>query len=92
MSKLRHRPVQRFIQSNLLGRIGEMIVAANYMRDLHQRVVNHDHVVVHRHPRRSQDDRVAHHFIRKFDLAVNNIVKANRPFRNVKTNRARITC
>ena len=49
MRELRHRPAQRFVQRDLLGSVRKMIVAADHVRDLHQRVVDDDHVVVDRH-------------------------------------------
>ena len=59
MRELRHLPTQGFIQRNLLGRVRQMIVAANHMRNFHQRVVDHDHVVVNRNACRAQDDGIA---------------------------------
>src|SRR5271170_4455469 len=54
-----------------------MIVAANYVGDLHQRVVDDDHVVVDRHAVRTEDDGIADDFIGKLDISVNDIVKAD---------------
>ena len=68
---------KRFVQRDLLGCVGEMIVAADHVRDLHQRVVNHDHVVVDRHPVRTQNDGIADDFVRELDVAVNDVVKAD---------------
>ena len=50
MRKFRHRPAQRLVERDLFRSIGKMIVAADHVRDLHQCVVNHHHVVVNRHP------------------------------------------
>ena len=88
MRKLRHGPVQRFIQRNLFGRIGKMIIAPDYMRDLHQRVVDHDDIVVNRHSRRPEDDRIADDLVRKLDLSMDDVVEANRALRNMQASGA----
>ena len=75
--KLRHGPAQGLIQRHLLGRIRKMIVAADHVRDLHQRVINHHHVVVDRHPVRTQDDGIAHHFVRELHVAMHDVVKTD---------------
>src|SRR5271154_4950613 len=54
-----------------------MIVAANYVGDLHECVVNHHHVVVDRHAVGTQNDGIAHDFVGELDVSVNNVVKAD---------------
>ena len=58
-----------------------MIVAANDMRDAHQRVVNRDHIVIDRHAcrhtaRASHQHRIADGFRGKLHIAANNVVEA----------------
>src|SRR6266851_5789276 len=88
MRKLRDRPAKGLVHRNLFWGVRKMIVTANHMRDLHQRVVYYDHVVVNWHPRRTQNDGITYYFIRKLNRAVNDVVKTNRMFRNPQTNRA----
>src|SRR5256885_15267779 len=65
-----------------------MVIAANYVGDLHQRVIDDDDIVVHRHSRRTQNDRVAHNFIGKFDSTVNDVMEANGTLWNAQADRA----
>ena len=52
-----------------------MVIAADHMRDLHLRIVDDDHVVVDRNPRRTHDDRIADRFAVKSHIAANYVVK-----------------
>ena len=65
-----------------------MIVAADHVRDLHQRIVNHHHVVVDRHPVRTQDDGIADYFVREFDIAMHDVMKADGMLGNSQPDRA----
>ena len=65
-----------------------MVVAADHVGDLHQRVVNHHHVVVNRHPTGAQNDGIADHFVRELDIAVHNVVKADGMLGNAQPNGA----
>ena len=87
--ELRHGPVESLIQRHLFRRIGEMVVAADDVGNLHQRIVDDDYVVVNRNPGRAQDDGIAHHLIREFDLAVHDVVKTNGSLRNAQADGAR---
>ena len=86
MRELRHRPAQRLVKRDLLRRVGEMIVAANDVRDLHQRVVDHHHVVVNRNAAGAQDDGIADHFVGELDHAAHDVVKANGVLGNAQAN------
>src|SRR5258707_1307513 len=86
MRELRHGPAKRFIHGDLLWRVREMIVAPDHMRDFHQRVVYDYNVVIDRHPTRTQDDGVAHYFIRELDFAMDNVMETNWPLRNSQAN------
>ncbi len=77
MRELGHRPAQRLVKRNLLGRVGKMVVAADHVRDFHQRVVHHHYVVVNRNAARPQDDGIAHCFVGEFDHAAHDVVKTN---------------
>ena len=92
MRELGHRPAQCFVERDLLGRVRQMIVAANHVRDLHQRVIDHDDVVVDRDSRRPQDDGIAHCFVGKLDDAAHDVVKADRVLRNAQANRGLLSC
>ena len=78
MRKLRHRPAKRMVDRHLFRRVGKMVVAANHMRNPHQRIVDRHHVVVHRHASGADQDRVGHGFSGKLHSTTNNIVKQNR--------------
>ncbi len=54
-----------------------MIVSANHVSNLHQRVVNHHHVVVDGHAVGTQNDGIADDFVGKLNVSVNDVVKAN---------------
>ena len=69
-----------------------MIVAADDMRDLHQRVINHNYVVVHGHPIRAQDDRITHNFVGEFHVPMHEVVKTDGMLRNPQPDGARFTC
>ncbi len=64
-----------------------MIVAANDVGDIHQRVIDHDHVVVDRNATGAQDDGIADHLAGELDHAVHDVVEANRMFGNAQANR-----
>ena len=48
VSKLRHRPAEGLVNCHLLGGVRDVVVATDNVGDLHQRVVDGDHVVVYR--------------------------------------------
>src|SRR5947209_3314735 len=66
-----------------------MVIATNYVGDLHQRVIDDDDVVVYRHSGRTQNDGVAHNFAGKFDSAVNDVMEANGMLWNAQADGAR---
>ncbi len=57
----RRRKPQRLVYENLPRRVGNVILAANHMRDLHQRVVDDDGKVVRGRAVGADDDRIADH-------------------------------
>ena len=57
--ELRRRESERLIEQHLPRRIRDVILAANHMRDLHQRIVDHDGEVVGRPAVRSDQHRIA---------------------------------
>ena len=65
MSEFRHRPAEGLVDRHLAGRVGDVVVAANHMSDLHERIVDGDDVVVNgnagkrRRWRGADEDRVA---------------------------------
>ena len=67
-----------------------MVIAADDVRNLHQRVVNDDYVVVHRHSVGAQDDWIADNFAGKLDISMNDVMEPNRAFGNLQSNRARL--
>src|SRR5271157_2531000 len=87
MCKLRHRPTQRLVKCHLLWRVGEVVVATNHVRDVHERIVHDDHVVVNRHARGAHNDGIAHHLVRKLDWAVDDVVEPNGMLGDTQANR-----
>src|SRR5689334_4252765 len=91
MRKLRHRPTQCLVKRDLLGSIGEMIVATYDVRDLHHRVINYHHVVVNRDASGAQDNGIAHCLAGKLNGTVHDIVKAYWMLRNYQPNGAQFS-
>src|SRR6185437_12064250 len=75
MRELRHRPAESSIDSNLFWSVGKMVVAPDHVRNLHQRIVDGDHIVVDRHARGANQDRIGNCIRSKLDCTANNIVK-----------------
>ena len=55
-----------------------VIVASNHVRDAHERVVDGDHVVVHRDAGRTDEDKIAYSLAGKLYLAADDVVEAQR--------------
>src|SRR5437868_8535381 len=91
MRELRRRPSQSFVKSDLLGSVGQVVIAADDMGDFHQRVIDDHHVVVNRHPVRAGDDGIADYFAGKLHRPVHDVVKANRPLGNAQADGGRLT-
>jgi len=90
--ELRHRPSKGFVDGDLLGRVGNVIVAADHVRDAHERIVDGDHVVIDRHTGRhtagtSHQHRIAHGFRSEHHVATNNVVEAERVVFDSQANR-----
>src|SRR5579872_1034363 len=65
-----------------------MIVAADYVRDLHQGVIDDNYVVVNRHTGRTKNDGITDDFVGKFNVAVNDVVEADGVLGNAEANGA----
>src|SRR5689334_3221573 len=89
MRELRYRPAQGLIQRHLLGGIGKMIVAPDHVRNLHQGIVNYHHIVVNRHPVRTQDDGITYYLVRKLYLSVHDVMETDGMLGNAQTDRTR---
>ena len=66
-----------------------MIVAPDHVRNLHQGIVNYHHIVVNRHPIRTEDDGIAYDFVRELYFSVNDVVETDGMFGNAQTDRTR---
>src|SRR5689334_22262089 len=80
--EIRYWQTQSFVESYLLGRVGEMIVAADHMSDFHLRIIDYDHVVVNRHAVGTHDDGIADGFAGKFNFAANDVIELDWVLRN----------
>ena len=65
-----------------------MVIAADHVRDFHQRIINHDYIVINRHSRRAQNNGIADDFIRKLNRAMNDVMKTNRMVGNAQADGA----
>ncbi len=65
-------------QGNVLGRVGQVVLAAEDVADLHRLVVNDDHEVVERHAIGPNDHEVAQQRVVELDLAADEVVEADR--------------
>src|ERR1035441_7924462 len=83
MGELRNRPAEGLVDGDLLGGVGDVVVAADDVGDLHQRVVDGDDVVVDGDSSRdsargADEDRVADGFSGELDGAADKIMEAER--------------
>src|SRR5215468_6777621 len=92
MGELWDSETQRFIQGDLLRRVRKVIVTADYMGDLHLSVVNHHHIVVDGHPRRTNDNWIADDLVGKLDVPAHDVVKTDGMLRDFQTNRRCLPC
>ena len=74
MRELRRRPAQGLVEPQLGGRVGEVLVAADDVRDAHVVVVDHAGEVVGRPARGLQDDEVLEHGVLEDDMPADDIV------------------
>ena len=88
--EFRQRVLERFVNQDLLRRVGKMIVSANDMRDFHERIVDHHRIVICRPAIRPEKNRIADDVARKLHGAMNDVVKPNRPFTHFETYNRRL--
>ena len=79
MREDRLRGAERAIERDLLRRVGDVIVAADDVGDLHGDVVGHDRHVVDRRPVAPQDDEVVEVVALEADAAVDRVVPGDFP-------------
>ena len=81
VGKLRQDRAQRLIKLDLPGRIGEMIVAANDVGDLHVDVVDDDTKVIGRGAVGAGDDQIVQLAVVEHDVAFDHILDDRRASR-----------
>src|ERR1700678_500874 len=99
MGELGNRPAEGFIDGDLLGGVGDVVVAANDVGDAHQGVVNGDDVVVDRDAAAfdfgntcsaaggaADQDRIADRVGGELDRAADDVVKAEGVVFNAEAN------
>ena len=74
-----HRPAERLVDVDLTGRIGQMIVAPDDVRDAHVVVVDHDGQHIHRGSVRSHEDAVVEILVGPGDAALYLVVEHRLP-------------
>src|SRR5271166_786916 len=67
--ELRDGPTEGLVNGYLLGSVRDVVIAANPMRDLHERVVYGDDIVVDRNARRTHENWIADRLAGKLNLA-----------------------
>ena len=67
---------ERAVQRDLARGAGEQVLAAQHVRDAHERVVDRVHEGVQRHAVRAHDDEVGEAARREGDLAAHQVVEA----------------
>ena len=72
-----NRQAQRLVDQNLTGRVRQMVVAADDMRDLHVRVIAHHGEVVRGRAIRAHDDHVVHDVGRELRMTVYGVVECD---------------
>ena len=77
VGKDRRRPAKRFIQQHLPKRVGDVVLAANHMADLHVVVVHHDRHVVQRRTVTARNDEVINVVRTYLDGSKDDILIAN---------------
>src|SRR6266542_342827 len=77
VSELRRRKPQCLVEQDLPGRVRDVVLAADHMRDLHQRVVDDDSEVVLRPPVGPDDDRIAELLRVERDIAAHDVVECD---------------
>ena len=87
----RHVGADRLIQEDLLRRVGDVIVAAHHVRDLHLHIVRDDGELVRRMTVGADDDEVFDVGAVEFDRTVDEIVEARRARRHLEADRARLS-
>ena len=75
MRERRWSPAERFEDQNLARRVRDVILTSNHMRDLHQRIVDDDSVVVGGDAVGSNDDGIANHFRVERHAASNHVIE-----------------
>jgi hypothetical protein len=73
--KGRRRPAERLVQQHLSRGIGDVILAADHVRDLHQRIVDHDGKVVGRYAIGPQQHGIADDLRMKSHFAADDVVE-----------------
>jgi len=100
VGELRHRPAEGLVDGHLLGGVGDVIVAADDVGDVHEGVVDGDHVVVDRDsggnsacsPRcRADQNGVADRVGGELDRAADQIVEAERVVLNAEAHGERLS-
>ena len=75
MRVARRRGAQRLEDQQLLGRVGDVVLTANHMRDPRVEVVDRDREVVEHRAVGAGDHRVVHARVREADLAADEVVE-----------------
>ncbi len=84
---LRLAVAERPDQRNVLGRVAQMVLAADDVGDRHGLVVDHHHEVVERHPVAAHDHEVAEQRVVELDLAADQVVEADLLRRDLEAER-----
>ena len=83
-----HRPAEPRVDLGLPGGVGQVIGAANDVRDAHVMVIDHDRQIVRRVAVRSEDDQIVEILVRKGDESLHMVIDDRLAFaRRLEANR-----
>ena len=87
-----HGEPEGLVDEDLLGRVGQVVVAADHVRDAHVRVVAHHGEVVGGAPVGAHDDHVVHGLCGEAHVAVHRVVELDgaAPFRHAQAPHVRL--
>src|SRR5581483_4706025 len=68
-----------------------MNITPDYVGDVHQRVIDHNNVVVNRHAAGAKNDGIADHFVRELHVPVHDVMESNRVLRDLQAYGAKLS-
>src|ERR1700733_2856819 len=92
VGKLRQPPTEGLVNSYLPGSVRDVVVTANDVGDLHERIVDGNHVVVDRDAGRTNQNKVTHGLACKLDVTAHDVVEAQGRVGHRQTHSEALAC